>query len=152
MINPKLYILDFFHWYFSYYTNWILTSLVIYLLYQNIDINSIIFLTNIGFVGGFYICYVNPRYIQIPYFDGIKLSGIYLYICDFIFHTLPNLYLKYYINYNNIKINLFDIPYYFIIITTIYLLLNDPRIKYYISTLDFLIISIISIILIYIYI
>ena len=40
------------------------------------------------FLGGFYITYINPCYIKIPYLNLIITDSI-LYICDFISHQLP---------------------------------------------------------------
>ena len=135
---------DIIYWYFSYFTNWNLTLVFLYLLgYIPKDYKDcIIYLANIALIGGLFICYIKPRYIYTPYFGGLRFTGLSMYIADFITHFLPRLLLQ----VDDIKINL-KIPYMAILLGLIYLSVNSPERLYNINKLDILAIILASTVL-----
>ena len=145
----KLSFINLIKWFYSYMTNWILFSL---LLFMSNNFNykylfTLKLLLTYGFVGGLYITYINPKYIYVKYLD-IFLKGKLLYICDFFCHILPLLYLNYWIYKNEIIIRN-NSCIYFVLINLIYLTINDPIKLYNITWVDCYKIFIITMILSY---
>jgi len=115
-------------WYTSYFTNWILTPFILFLLdiFPSKYLFTLKLLLNLGAIGGFYITYIHPRYIYVDTFD-IYLSGATLSILDFLFHLLPSLYFNNWVHKNSIvfedQLHNFQL---FVVYGIIYLLCNNP--------------------------
>jgi hypothetical protein len=100
---------------------------------------SIILLSNVSLIGGFYISHINPRFVYTPYFGGNKLTGYELYLIDFLFHTIPGIILYSHVMKNNIIITL-QIPYLAFLIGGIYTLFNSPIKRYNLTKKDIVIV------------
>jgi len=84
---------SFCMWFKSYYTTYVLSSLV-YLLLNQDHTTSLLMLSHIGMIGGWYITYVHPCFLYVPYFN-IYMDGSLLRVADFVIHTLPCCYVHY---------------------------------------------------------
>jgi len=86
---------------FSYFSVWNL--LLSFFITEFFNKNELLYKLKINvllqtFLGGFYITYINPRYIKIPYLNLIITDSI-LYGTDFISHQLPFYYFLYFHSY-----------------------------------------------------
>lgn len=123
-------------------------TLLFHILYYNFDnhlSSTMLLLSCIIFIGGLYITYIHPKFINLPELD-IKLEGNTLRVADILVHQLPFFYFLYMhfskkINYkkDNLLIGL--------ILTIFYLLLFDVCTLYYIEVIDIVKILIVSFIL-----
>lgn len=141
----------YFHWYdpLTYFSVWniildfIITKYlndipIFYKLKMNVLLQT--------FIGGFYITYINPRYIKIPYLNLIITDSL-LYIIDFFSHQIPFFYSLFY-KEENILISWSD----FIIINIpilFYIRFFPIYLKYNIKELDLLNLFIIYIFILY---
>jgi hypothetical protein len=115
-------------WFKSYYTTYVLSSML-YLLLNRHHTSSLILLSNIGMIGGWYITYVSPRFLYVPYFQ-IYMDGTALRVVDFMTHTAPCLYVYYRLWDQKVRWD----NRYFYRITLLYLLMwNDIFELYFLS-------------------
>jgi hypothetical protein len=140
-MTPIKFLYELLYWYPSYFTNWALTSITLFMnnFIPHKHTESIILLSNISLIGGFYISNINPKYVYTEYFGGKKLEGYQLYSVDFIFHTLPGIVLYSYLIKNNIIIT-FKFPYLALLICSIYIFFNSPIKRYNVTKKDIIII------------
>jgi hypothetical protein len=140
-MTPIKFLYELLYWYPSYFTNWALTSITLFMnnYISHKHTESIIMLSNVSLIGGFYIANINPKYVYTEYFGGNKLSGYKLKLVDFIFHTLPGTLLYSYIIKNNIIITL-QIPYLALLIGITYTFFNSPIKRYNLRKRDIVII------------
>lgn len=137
----KKWITGTFLWFYSFFTVWGLC--LFFGIYFNILpsylSNSVKAALILSSVGGFYITFIKPKMLHIPFFPiPITVKGIPLIIADLLTHHLPTVYaLLYFPNEGNLT------P--FAILTLIYIILNDPTHHYLIEPFDFLIIISIAI-------
>lgn len=133
------YLYDVIYWYSSYLTNWIITIILLfvfdYIPYSQVA--SVSLLSLIGMVGGLYITHINPRFISIPYFGGIRISGLQLIFADLMTHMIPAILIHNYI-YNNKILIIVDLNglLFSIILGIVYLIFNCPCQRYHIKYID----------------
>lgn len=140
---------EFIYFVSSYLTLW---NILLILLYRNKIIdnyhgNSLLLLSTFVLIGGFYLHYIKPKYIIIPYFskNGIILKDRSLLLVDIIYHILPIIILCNYITKNNIKLNN-DCTLY-IVILLLYNFFNSIENRYRLDHIDCNIIYIITILI-----
>lgn len=122
----KLLFLINFKVYIRFFTLWgLIIQTLFYLGLLKKFQESILYIVLLVSVGGFFIVYINPKHILIPYFN-IKLKGKLLRILDIIFHHLP-LILFLWLYDNSIKK---DNLYFLFIVLIIYIILINPFITY----------------------
>ena len=110
----------------TYFTIWVFILQILYYLnilkkYQF----SILLLSVLVYIGGFFIVYINPKYLYISNLD-LKLEGRFLRIFDVLYHHFPMVIFLY--NYNNTIKN--DSGYFGLFIILIYVLIINPFKKY----------------------
>ena len=107
---------------FKFFTSWIL--ILHFLYYLDIIKNyqySLLMLSSIVSIGGFFITYIYPRYVIIPE-TSIKIDGIILKIIDILCHHIPLILLLYFYNNKIKKDNLI----FGLLVIIIYLIINNP--------------------------
>jgi hypothetical protein len=136
----------------SYLTLWNILLIVLYInnIIPRYNTNSLLLLSTFVLIGGFYIHYIKPKYMIIPYFstNGIIVKEESLLLVDIIYHILPLIILYNYITKNNIKLNKVPTDYtLFIIILLIYNSFNSIEKRYRIDHTDCSIIYVITILI-----
>ena len=110
----------------TYFTIWVFILQILY--YMNILKKyqfSILLLTILVYIGGFFIVYINPKYLYISNLD-LKIEGSFLRIFDVLYHHFPIVIFLY--NYNNTIKD--DSGYFCLFIILIYVLVINPFKKY----------------------
>jgi len=98
---------------------------------------SVLLLSIVGMIGGLYITHINPRYISLPYFGGIRISGLQLIFADFTTHMIPALVVHHYIYDNKIIVIVDFFSLMFAIgLGLIYVIFNCPCRRYNITYID----------------
>jgi hypothetical protein len=148
--NFNNYLFDVIYWYSSYLTNWIITTILLF-IFDYIPYNqvaSVSLLSIVGMIGGLYITHINPRFISLPYFGGIRISGLQLMFADIMTHTIPALYIHHYI-YNNKIIVIVDFNglLFSIILGLMYVFFNCPCKRYHINYIDCIYVLVLSFII-----
>jgi hypothetical protein len=139
---------EFVYFVSSYLTLWNILLIVLYI--NNIISshgNSLLLLSTYVLIGGFYLHYIKPKYMIIPYFskNGIILKDRSLLLVDIIYHIVPMIILCNFIRKKNIKLNN-DCTLY-IVILLIYNFFNSIEKRYRIDHIDCSIIYIITILI-----
>lgn len=134
--SSQRYLRQSLIWYPRYFTNWILTYFLLSYLtnFKVLNNSTLLLLVNTGSVGGFYITYIHPQRIYVPYFN-ILLEGFTLQVLDILAHQLPALYTNYLIANGTIIIPRLMWAEY-LIMSAFYLSFNNPMTRYAITLLD----------------
>ena len=122
----------------------ILSLIIQVFYYKNIIqfTDSILLISTLVYVGGFYITYITPKYVFVPELK-LTVKGNILKLLDFLFHQLP-FYIFLYMHFTKKikykKDNLLFVA----ILSFFYFLLHDPCNVYNITKKDIIIIIIFS--------
>jgi hypothetical protein len=128
---------------YHFITLWIINLNIIYYctFFDKVIFRELLLILNLFILlNSLYLTYVNPCYVMI--FNN-KITGINLYLINFIFHQIPIILFLYL--HNNIKINIYSI-WCSMLIILLYTYLFDVEKIYNIGLIEFNLLYLVSII------